>query len=87
MNEDELLSFDYRCPNINSWCKLGTKISGFNNNATGKIVDFAKYKTKTVVYIEWNDKKLNTSSGYRKYEMDYLNQEIQKGNIKLKNDQ
>jgi hypothetical protein len=87
MNEDEILSFDYKNPN--DWCKLGVKISGFNNNAvTGTIIDLDILLARTIVYVQWSDVKLNTGIGkYRKYNKDYLTKEINKGNIWIKNDQ
>jgi hypothetical protein len=86
MNENELLEFNYKNPN--NWCKIGTKISGFNNDAViGIIVDLDESKTK--VYVAWNEHSLNSLTihprrgGYRKYNRDYLNKEITKGNIKV----
>lgn len=85
MNEDELLlEFNYRSPN--DWCKLGVKITGYNDDSvTGTIVDFDKFKNKTVVYIEWDRKDRNSSGGYRKYNREYLDKEVAKGTIKVKN--
>lgn len=81
--EDELLELNYKNPIC--WWKIGMKISGYNNNnVTGTIVDFDKFKNKDVIYVSWDDPSLNAAYGYRKYSKDYLSKEITKGNIKIK---